>query len=77
MVLVQVATRLLKHTHGQNEQCGSLMRALAAAGQAAMAVNPATAANIAEALVAAEAGAAGLLIMALSTSCKFSRPFDA
>lgn len=35
------------------------MRALAAAGQAALAVNPATAAAIAEALLAAEAGAAG------------------
>ena len=38
------------------------MRALAAAGQAALAVNSATTANIAEALLAAESGAAGLFL---------------
>lgn len=66
IVLGQVATQLLKHSEGQKEQCGGVMRALAAAGQAALAVNPATAAHIAEALLAAEAGAAGLSYSSMS-----------
>ena len=59
--IVQVAIKLLEHCHEHTEQCSSVMRALAAAAQAAMAVNPATTAGIAQGLVAAEAGAAGIV----------------
>lgn len=67
VICVQVATQLLKHSQGQNEQCRGIMRALSAASQAALAVNSATAANISEALFAAESGVAGLFPTLLPT----------
>ena len=80
--IVQVALKLLEHCHGRTEQCSSIMRALAAAAQAAMAVNPATTAGIAEGLVAAEAGAAGstmpqtMLQVLTCTHLTFSQEFS-
>ncbi|KAA6424273.1 MAG: kinase domain containing [Trebouxia sp. A1-2] len=54
----KVACQLLQHSQGRAEQGSQVMRALAAAAQAALAVNATTTAAVAEALVAAENSAA-------------------
>ncbi len=60
-VVAQVASLLLQRQDGRGEQAAAVMRAVAAAAQAAMAVDPETTAVIAEALRKAEAAAAGQL----------------
>ncbi len=57
---LQVACQLLQYSQGRAEQGSQVMRALAAAAQAALAVNATTTAAVAEALVAAEDSAAGV-----------------
>ncbi|DBB07857.1 TPA: hypothetical protein ACH3X3_009258 [Trebouxia sp. C0006] len=54
----KVACQLLQYSQGRAEQGSQVMRALAAAAQAALAVNATTTAAVAEALVAAEGSAA-------------------
>ena len=54
-----MACQLLQYAQGRTEQADKVMRALAAAAQAALPVNAATTAAVAEALKTAEAGAAG------------------
>lgn len=59
----QVACQLLQHSQGRTEQADQVMRALAAASQAALSVHAATTAAVAEALTAAESGVSGMRVV--------------
>lgn len=66
---MQVACQLLQYSQGRSEQGDKVMRALAAAAQAALAVNAATTAAVADALRAAETAAAGQLLALAVHKC--------